>query len=437
MPLENKLSYFKQEYPSVFSLYQKWVRYDKREGCKPLANPQAAILMEKKPPPLPGDKPAESKKSAKDKAKVPEPVEPQKSAHAVKVGGTQRKESPATPENVSSGIIKSKEPPEECRIPPPFDMLDIPDAMDRMGFVVSAKFARRWFNGRKHEFIGERGYIYPPNMIETDIVSLDAVLKHVKVRAKYDDLINKEIYSEAAIDAIKKLMFSLLEKKFVNDGIAYSGELNALAYSGGNIQKYHNEFQFQRQGVSSFDTLSNFFSLTDLTGALANFNLNAAVANANVSTEKYYNYSKATPVFCSQSTVEVTHIYVYVRDSYSFADRKGKKASQYLGHRNRNGIILVPTATAADVANGLGSDIELGNSPYEVDGFDRPVDILKGAFRQMRKQDVYYPVHNRDYLAWRQKFDRGGDFVIYTKPKKIKLPKPIKFSLQEICRPTK
>jgi hypothetical protein len=174
--------------------------------------------------------------------------------------------------------------------------------------------------------------------------------------------------------------------------------------------------------------------LTDLTASLANFDLSVAIANASINAERYHSYPKGVPyVFCCQFHVEVTHIYVYARDSYSFADNMGQKASQYLGHWNRTGVILVLEALAADRANRYGIDIELGSPPSTP--MLGPVDTLLGWFSNMRKQAVYYPVRNRDYSTWREKFNRGGDFLILTKPKKIKLPKPIKFTMEELCRP--
>jgi hypothetical protein len=432
----NRFSYFKADYPSVFSFYRKWMRVDKPAGCKPLANPQAAILMEKKPPALPGEKPPVVKKPEKAKAD-PESGKNQKSAQPIKVSKAQNKGTPVQSIKVSNNEPKSKELAEECKIPPPFDMLDIPDAMEQMAFLVAAKLARRWFNGRKHVITDDPTYVYPTDMVDTTILSLDYILKNKKVKSKYDELINNDIYNGFSSDAIKEKMQNLAGKKFIDEGIAYSGELDALAHAGGDIQSFHKLFQFQRAPVSSFDSLDGGFGLNDLIASLANFNLMAAVANARVYSEKYYNYSKTVPVFCCQSTVEVTHIYIYVRDSYSFLDKKNKKASQYLGHWNRNGVILVPAAVASDFANGRGFDAEWANSPYDASGFDKPVDTLKGLFGAMRKQDVYYPVHNRDYSAWREKFNRGGDFAIYTKPLKVKLPKPVKFALDETCRPVK
>ena len=71
-------------------------------------------------------------------------------------------------------------------------------------------------------------------------------------------------------------------------------------------------------------------------------------------------------------------------------------------------------------------------------GFKKPVDIINGLFKHsLRKQDVYYPVYNSDYNAWREKYNRGGDFAIYSDMKKITRPKPIQFTLEEVCKPGK
>jgi hypothetical protein len=307
--------------------------------------------------------------------------------------------------------------------------------MEHMGFVVGAKLSRRWFNGRKHKLGSDPSYVYPPDMVDTKIVSMDFLLRYEKVRAKFDGLVRDRVYTKAAVDVLKEKTSNLLGKKFIGTGATFSGELDTLAYCEGDIQKLHHEFRVQVVAVSSSDSLNGRFGLTDLTASLANFNLAAAIANARVHTEKYYNYSRSVPTYCCQFHVEVTHIYVYARDSYSFGDITGQKASQYLGHWNRNGVILVGPAVVSDRANRYGFDIEWGNAPFEPGGFDRPVDTLEGRFGEMRKKDVYYPVHNRDYSVWREKYNRGGDFVIFTMPVKIKLPKPIKFTTEEICKP--
>jgi hypothetical protein len=442
MSEQTRLPYFSLDLASFHALRKTWQLIDKAKGCKPLNNPQAAILMERKPPPLPGEKAAQARKLEKVKPEPQPAPESAGTSPATKkatspppVSGGATNEKAAQPFKVSNDQAKTKQAVEECKTPPPFDMLDLPDAMEKMGFAVAAKLARRWFNSRKHEIPTGIAYDYPADMIDTEIVSLDFVLKYPKVRAKYERLISSGVYDDRAIKVIREKVGRVLANKFIENGIAYSGGFDAFTHSGRDIQKLHNDFQFQREVVSNFDTLDWSFGLTDLTASLANFNICAAVAEARIYTEKYFNYPKgAAAVYCCQSHVEVTHIYVYVRDSYSFADKPGKKASQYLGHWNRNGLILVPDAVVSDFAANYGKDVQWGNGPYTEDGFDKPVDILKGMFGEMRKQDVYYPVRNSDYQKWREKFSQGGDFAIYTKPIKVKLPKPIKMTLEETQR---
>jgi hypothetical protein len=272
-------------------------------------------------------------------------------------------------------------------------------------------------------------------MVDTRDVTLSFVLGYKKVKAKYDGLIREQIYSSAALGMATKAIHAIVEKKFIDDGVAFTGDVDTFSLSNGNIQDLHRDFQFQLASVSSLDTLSDSYGPTDLTASLANFNLMAAIANASIRSEKYYNYGAGAPVFCCKSSVEITHIYAYAKDSYSFSDKPGRKSSQYLGHWNKYGVVMVPAAVAADFANGLSEkhspDVEWGDSPdtptlmsYIYDnGFKKPIDVLNGLFNDLRKKDVYYPIRNSDYNAWRSKFKRGGDFAIYTELKKIKLKK--------------
>ena len=67
---------------------------------------------------------------------------------------------------------------------------------------------------------------------------------------------------------------------------------------------------------------------------------------------------------------------------------------------------------------------------------DKPVDKRTGMFRKLLEKDVYYPVYNKFYNDWREKHNRGGDFMIYSKPQFFKLKKPIILKLETICRPS-
>ncbi|WP_338083554.1 DUF6402 family protein [Burkholderia arboris] len=55
-------------------------------------------------------------------------------------------------------------------------------------------------------------------------------------------------------------------------------------------------------------------------------------------------------------------------------------------------------------------------------------------FRKFRAKDVYWPVHNKTYRHWRSVRNRGGDFMVYSKPKLIKLDKPIILKIDTVYR---
>lgn len=426
MTTPNRIAYFKPE-KAVLSRRTEW----KKDLCKPLSNPQAHVLMDRSPdgwtpPPVPPaveESKAHMKVEEKAKKQLPDPLKP------------------AAPAKSERG-----EDNDDCRTPPPFDMLDLPDAMEKMGFHVAAKLSRRWFNGRRN-LVGKSSDLYPADMVDTKTVSLAFTLNYGGTEAKLKTLVNKAIYSDVATNALKRAVRRFVSKRFVDNREAYTGEMDAWKLSSENMQYFHRDYQFQFVKVSDIETLDENAGPTDLTASLGNFFYLAAIATAKVSSEKYYNYSEPTPRFCCRSRVDVTEIYLYARDSYSFSDKAGRTASQYLGHWNRYGLILVPSAVVADIVNNSsgekGGDLKWGNRPdtppmpsiYD-NGFKKPVDIIKGLFRRsLRKQDVYYPIYNSDYAAWREKYHRGGDFVIYSDLKKIRLPKPIQFTLEETCEP--
>lgn len=427
MTTPNRIAYFKLEKAGFFSGGTRW----KKDFCKPLNNPQARILMDK--PPAGWTPPPQVAGPKIDKPKPEKKLE---------------ERPPVASKTIASD--KNKDDDDACRTPPPFDMLDLPDAMEKMGFTVAAKLARRWFNGRKFILDEDATARYPADMVDTNDVTLAFVLQSEKVKRKYDELIRENIYNSAAHNAMQSKVRAFVKRIFLDQAVAFSGEIDTLDLSGRDIQKMHHDFQFQLLSISALDTLSDRYGATDLTASLGNFFLMAAIAKATIRSEKYYNHSTGTPVFCCKSSVEVTHIYAYAKDSYSFADKAGKTSSQYLGHWNRYGVILVPAAVASDLLDDISVrkhslDLEFGNYPDEPglmhyvydNGFKKPVDIMNGLTRSITKKGVYYPVHNSDYNAWREKFDRGGDFAIYTDLRKIKLPTPIKISLEEICKPSK
>lgn len=131
MPSQLRIPYYRLDFAGFFALHRIWKLFDKAEGCKPLNNPQAAILMERKPPLLPGEKALLAKQAAEKRKANAEEAKRRKAEQ--KAEPQQPRSEAAKVEKVAlktaSDQPKSKPPEVECKAPPPFDMLDLPDAI--------------------------------------------------------------------------------------------------------------------------------------------------------------------------------------------------------------------------------------------------------------------------------------------------------------------
>lgn len=373
--------------------------YKDSQGCIPLDTQKGVSIDRLAPgakPPPPPPKPT-SKPSSPPKSNAPRP--PQKADQAT------AKESPGQPES------------EVCENPPPFDLQDVPIAMDNLGWKVSAKLARIWFAGAAHIYNDDPTSTQPLN---SDDVTLDWALKFGSVKRKYEKLLAHDIYNERSVRIASDITKSFIKKLFLDRNSV--SNLNTSSFIA-NLQKFHNDWQFQLSSIGNFDTLKNL-APTDLTGALANFNIYAAIGNVEISSEKYFKYEKSGNFYCLDITGKITHIYIYVKDSYSF---NGK---QYLGHWNKHGVIIAP----GSILTGSRSPKQESDIDIWSRSINKPVDTRKSLFGKFKTSDVYFPVYNADYSRWREQHRRGRDFMIYSKPVYLKLKKPVDLNLGEICR---
>nr|WKF60004.1 hypothetical protein HUO10_004515 [Paraburkholderia busanensis] len=290
--------------------------------------------------------------------------------------------------------------------------------MDNLGWKISARLARVWFASPAHTYNDDPKSTQP---FDDAIVTLDWVLKFRGVRNKYENLLAKDIYKNSALDLAKKKIYDHINKMFSENRKA------ELGFSTGSfladIRQFHLDWQFQLTSLSNWDTLENL-APTDLTGALANFNLYAALGKVEVSSERYFRYEKSKNHYCSNVTAKITHIYVYAKDNYSF------NGQQYLGHWNKYGVIIAPGSLFSQSGSPKrDTDIDIW-----IKNINRPVDTRKNLLGKFKETDVYFPVYNADYCRWRDKHQRGGDFMIYSKPAYLKLKKLIDLELGEICR---
>ncbi|EDT43604.1 DUF6402 family protein [Burkholderia ambifaria] len=310
---------------------------------------------------------------------------------------------------------------------PEFDLQDVPGAMDKIGWPVAAKIARKWFASPKHIYNDDPNSVQP---IDDSTITLKWTLRFGSVQKRYDELVSKKIYSYNAAKEAKIKITRQLKTTFVDKGsVDLSFDTSAFI---GDERHFHIDWQFQFQDIPTSATLDGL-ALTDLTAALGNFNLYVAVGRVDVSAERYFQYDNKnkTKAYCIDPVATITHIYVYVKDNYSFND-KGDGKSQYLGHWNKKDMILSYRAALSDLIDGKKIHTQMGSSEITEttvnlnylpgDPIDKPVDKRPG-FGKFLEKNVYYPVYNSSYSEWRERHNRGGDFMIYSRPQLLKLEK--------------
>ncbi|KVC91107.1 DUF6402 family protein [Burkholderia ubonensis] len=394
----------------------KWKEYAGSQGCIPLNTLKCISFDRLAPgePPPPKKTPEQAKQQAEKKQDKAPDNTPAKQA---------QQQAPQDAESVEN--------------PPTFDLLDIPIAMKNMGWPVSAKLADEWFSNPKHIYNDDPNSDQP---IDSTTITLDWCLNFGSVQDKYNELLSKKIYNDAAKMLLKKKLTPILEKGFQS---SINLNFDTTPYVS-DLRKFHIDWQFQLANISNYDTLTSTLGMTDLTGALANFGIYAAIGRVEVRGDRYYKYNQVenTKSYCIDAQLKVTHVYLYVKDNYSFNDSVGN--SQYLGHWNKKGVILTTGGLVSELVNGKRIHTNFGNSPNTQTTLhwnylfekplDKPVDKRTGIIRKFKEQDVYWPVYNRTYSQWREQHGRGGDFMIYSKPKLMKLNVPIEIDMGTICR---
>nr|WP_175802528.1 DUF6402 family protein [Burkholderia anthina] len=401
-----KLSYYR-----VNKIFGIWTRCEGKDGCEIVRD--ATLSMGKAPPSLP------------EPPKKPEPPKPRprRLTHKDRVNNTfdgllaaaegisrfkKWLNTPDPPKEHKPAPVKKQE--KESTVPP-FDIQEIPRAMRKIFLPKSAELMERWFAGRLNYSpvdadegaeINQDGKHYPPDMYDTTTIKLDWVFRFPRAKEKYDYLINEGIRSQNAIDVLTKMLGTY--KNQVID--LFTGDI-----CRNNPVTLHRNFQFQRVAVDgTFGQKINLLLAAewersgapdDLTGALGSFVIYAALGRAQFSWDVEWR----------RTVVEVTGIWVYVKDNYTFTDKLGDR-SQYLGHWSSNGVIVVPLDTFAAQSRYIPyvkSAVALGNPAT--------------------KGNVYYPVHNADFRQWAIKHQRGGDFIIYSDCRYVPVSPSIKIYL--------
>ncbi|EML1601764.1 DUF6402 family protein [Burkholderia cenocepacia] len=400
----DKIPYF-----TINKFIWKWKLHEGADGCKVV--PNIALSMDKPAPLLP----------IQQKPKVAEPkhasTEPKRDSLDKMVDDLERVgkalarfqvwlNAPGAPK---PAIVKLKRDDSV----PAFDIQEIPAAMRKIYLPTSAALMERWFSGKlnysrtssdEEAEINQDGLSYPSDMYDMSTIKLDWVLRFPRAKQQFDHLINEAIRSQKSINELYKLLLPYKDcaTRLYTDDICRN-----------DLRSMHRRFQFQYARIDStfgqkigtqLDAqLRNNGVPDDLSGALGSFNIYAALGSARFSWD----------VDSRRTTAEVTGLWVYVKDNYTFTDKPGER-SQYLGHWSSDGVIVVPYSAAAAFLNSE-------HFPYVKYAVARGNPFIKG--------NVYYPVENIDFRRWSEMHGRGGDFIIYSDKRYIPISPFIKIRL--------
>jgi len=255
----------------------KWRCYRGYAGCVPLITRQTVSYErlapgEAPPPPPPKPTPEQLKAQQLEEAR-------QKRAAAQQdKGKAEAAPKDKAPEEAPIG--------EEVEKLPPFDIQDIPGAMKKMGWPVSAKFLERWFFSPAYVIPeGDRDTGHP---MDNTTITLDWAFKFGQIRSLYNKLIFKDIYKEKGLLTAYLKIKNYVEEAFVRDRSASDF---STAFFLRDLQRFHKDWQFQHISVKAYNTNTLYLIPTDMTGSVGSCALYAAIGNVTVASSRYYIYA--------------------------------------------------------------------------------------------------------------------------------------------------
>lgn len=434
-----KLAYLK--YEAGNNLSQKWRLFEETQGCQTIALPELCLSMDKRPPePVAHDQSATHAPTA---AAKPAPVAPPSEAKPYKAPdviyrllGVHDDQLRATDQTRHKQDKAQKRPR-----PPPFELLDMPIAMEAEGFKIAARFAKRWLEQKAYrpervinEIDETKALYFDKEHIDTQSIQLQQLLRFPAIAARHQELL-KSLQTPKALERIRKI----IKLNHLTPNPHWTGHFDTLESLGKDPQTLHRNFQFQFAPVGISDTLlpleskawfryANNLGMSDVSAALGNFGLYAAIGKGQI---EQYETRGTICVPLKTPRVVIHDILVYARDTYSFDDPGA--SSQYLGHWNKTGLVVLPEAALGSWTMKKWDDVrqeKTNLSNFQLEPGQQtlppwPIDIGGS----LTEQQVFHPIRNRDFEAWRQKTGLGADFLIFSDIQRVTLPSPIVLSL--------
>ena len=308
---------------------------------------------------------------------------------------------------------KSSTTPKENKqgkvVPVPVPKLtDLPGYMDPLGWKISAILMRKWFAADARamtldEKLGKTSPAsYPPALVDTTSVTLEWVLTFERVNKLYKKFLDFSFFGPYGFDSEKARLQIARRIKRAGLFTERKQTFGDLAQPA-TAQHEHWQFTFFRVDVGLVDRGAVYVSgLDDLFGALAGFGVYLAAYGSVTPTLVEVGTAKAPKQSVTKYDVELTHVVVYARDTYDFI------GDQYLGHWSKSGPVVDQRYFAADQ---MGSISPKSYQPY-YDG-----------------TELKFPVGNWNFNEYRTRHKKGGDLLIFTNTRRLRLNRPIRFTL--------
>ncbi|HSX69882.1 MAG TPA: DUF6402 family protein [Pseudomonas sp.] len=268
-----------------------------------------------------------------------------------------------------------------------FRITDIPAAMEKIGWQISAKLMRHWFQGNPWstpsggmtEEVKSHAQMPPAQYREETIVTYQWLMGFPRVMAARDELRTAWNNPQAT---------KLIRRNILREFGKHSVGCFPLSFNGKGSRA--EAFGYANSRSVTFDTIGD--ELNDLRGALANFNLRVTVEGT-------------VNAFPDKVTFIAERIGFYAEDAYDFND--SGLLSQPLGYWNFDGI-------APSVTNSLGNDANIG--------YEKAKAVVTAPFTgediEQRFKDLerkrYFLITNSHFVQYRSTQKKGGDFVVYS-----------------------
>nr|WP_316865203.1 DUF6402 family protein [Ralstonia mannitolilytica] len=222
-------------------LFQPWW-VPSKGACTAVDAEEFSLSMERPAPPLRDQPPPPP-----PPRKPTEPKRPPKSAIEAFLDFKEWLHTPPPPKPPKTAVTPEIKKPRVT----PFDIQQIPDAMDRIGWSMSAKLQRKWFAGELNYITSDKGEAlsvnqdgkpFPPDMIDTTMFKLDWILKFDRAKIKYEDLTKNKIFTKKARSVIVDMVRATQPSPYTVDPWGLCGE---------SIHEFHKRWQYQFISVDS------------------------------------------------------------------------------------------------------------------------------------------------------------------------------------------